>query len=221
MTNNFPTLQLKTWYEEHRPVGLGVMGLADLYLKLGVKYGSEKSISILENILEVMQVEAYKESKLLGDERGIPLRSKHVNRRNITTLSIAPTGSIAMIADCSHSIEPIFGKSVIRTDERGEIYYSNHPYADESYFISSHDVTWQQHVKILTTTQKYVDAGVSKTINMNNDATVKDVLDAYTTAWQGGAKGITVYRDGSRDLQVIKTVEEAANQSCPNGVCEL
>lgn len=234
--NKFPTQKLKEWYDGNRPIGIGIMGLADAMLKLKIKYGSKKSIQFLQQIMSCIYDISYEESRLLGEERGVPIECVKVGnttghyRRNITTVSIAPTGSIAFIAECSHGIEPIFSPSFVRIDERGEEYVFNHPSKDEEYFVSAvghkNIPTWEDQIKLVSIAQSYCDSGISKTINLEESATVQDVLQAYIYAWKTGCKGITVYRNNSRKMQVLNHVEEKETTeedsliaSCPTGVC--
>lgn len=225
--NEFPTQKHKEWYEENRPVGLGIMGVADLFLRHGIAYGSEESIELLEQIMITISEAAIEESERLGALLGYPKNCQRFKRRNITVISIAPTGSIAMIADCSHGIEPIFSPSFTRIDERGEEYLYVHPQANEDYFVSavgSKAPTWKEQVDLVAVTQKWCDSGVSKTINLPNSATVQDVKDALIYAWQKRIKGITVYRDGSRNVQVLNqtiTEDELKDVECKDGVCTL
>jgi len=209
------------------------MGVADLFLRYGLKYGSEDSIKFLGIIEEAMYKYAIMESERLAEVRGVPKNLQILYqktgelRRNITVISIAPTGSIAMIADCSHGIEPIFSPSFERIDERGEKYLYTHPLANEEYFVSavgSNAPTWKEQIDLLAVTQKWCDSGVSKTINLPNRATVEDVKEAFIYAWKKRVKGITVYRDGSRQFQVlnqIPTEAEIKDAECKDGVCAL
>ena len=231
--NIFPTEKHKQWYEENRPVGLGIMGLADLFLRYGIAYGNSDSIRFTGNIMKTMQEESYATSENLGKTLGVPKNCKKVGdatesyRRNITTISIAPTGSIAMIADCSHGIEPVFAPSFTRIDERGEEYLYTHPLAGKDYFVSAigtNQPSWKEQVDIVASAQNYCDSGVSKTINLPNHAQVEDVKEAFIYAWKNGIKGITVYRDGSRQYQVLNAVptEDALKDvECIDGVCVL
>lgn len=227
--NVFPNDKFKSWYEDHRPIGVGIMGYADALLKLKMRYGDDPGLEFLSSVMDTIQKVSYSTSEQLGKERGVPAHCEKLGRRNITTVSIAPTGSIGFIAECSHSIEPIFSPVYQRTDERGETYLFSHPLRRESYFVScinddkSKIPTWKQHVDVQSTVQRHCDSAVSKTVNMNNDATVQDVLDAFIYAWRSGCKGITVYRDGSRQFQVLEDVKEEDSllQDCPSGVCEL
>lgn len=227
--NQFPTQKHKQWYEENRPIGIGIMGLADLFLRYGIRYGSDESIAFTGKIMEAIKTVSYAVSEQLGKELGIPLQCQKLSkpRRNITTVSIAPTGSIAMIAECSHGIEPIFSPSYERIDERGEKYIYTHPLANEDYFVSAvgdRQATWKEQIDLVATAQKYCDSGISKTINLPNDATVSDVKEAMIYAWKSKCKGITLYRDGSRSFQVLNqvpTAKDVENANCKDGVCSL
>lgn len=227
--NQFPTQKHKQWYEENRPIGIGIMGLADLFLRYGIRYGSNQSITFTSQIMKHIQTVSYAVSEKLGKELGIPLQCQKLKtpRRNITTVSIAPTGSIAMIAECSHGIEPIFSPSYERIDERGEKYIYTHPLAREDYFVSAvgeRQATWREQIDLVATAQKWVDSGISKTINLPNDATVSDVKEAMIYAWKSKCKGITLYRDGSRSFQVLNQVptsKDVENANCKDGVCSL
>lgn len=226
--NKFPNHNFEKWYNEHRPIGIGIMGYADALLRLGLSYGSETALFFLGEIMSVIYATSDNESRIAGMRLGIPKECQHVDRRNITLVSIAPTGSIAFIADCSHGIEPIFSPIYNRTDERGETYLFEHPKKDETYFKSAINtdknkiVTWKEHVDTQLITQKNCDSGVSKTINFPSNSTVEEIKEAFIYAWQGGAKGLTVYRDKSREVQVLDDVnEDEMDQSCVNGVCSL
>lgn len=225
----FPNEKFEKWYEDHRAIGIGIMGYADALLRLHYAYGGTDSLNYLKRVLFTLKASSYRISDKLGREKGIPAHNGVVGRRNITTVSIAPTGSIAFLAECSHGIEPVFSPKYQRTDERGNKYLFEHPLSDKEYFRSSinpvHDKmpTWKEHIDVQAAAQSIVDSGVSKTINMVNGATADTVKDALVYAWKSGVKGITIYRDGSRDTQVLDdlTEEDEALISCPSGVCEL
>lgn len=227
--NKFPTMKHQQWYEENQPIGIGYMGLADYFLRYGIRYGSIKSLQHVYRITETIKETSYLASERLGQTLGIPLQCQKLERprRNITTVSIAPTGSIAMIADTSHGIEPVFSPSYMRIDERGQEYLYTHPQANEDYFVSavgSKQATWKEQIDLVATAQKFVDSGISKTINLPNEATVQDVKDAIVYAWKSGCKGITLYRDGSRQFQVLNQVpteQEVKDSTCKDGVCTL
>jgi ribonucleoside-diphosphate reductase alpha chain len=208
--NVFPNKKFQKWYEDHRPIGVGIMGYADALLRLKMVYGNEDALVFLKNVLETILGVSYAVSERLGIERGIPEHCEAVGRRNITTVTVAPTGSISFLAECSSSIEPIFAPYFIRTDEREQEYIFEHPLSDSKYFVQTY-------------AQTRVDSGVSKTVNLPNDATVEDVYAIFKSAWKRGAKGITIYRDGSRGKQVLDTItyQEALMKDCKNGVCYI
>lgn len=211
--NKFPNDTFESWYKNNRPVGLGIMGLADAFLYLGIRYGSKESLQLLEKIIITMREASYDESEFLGKERGIPEMCKPVNRRNITTLTVAPTGSIAFIANCMGSgCEPVFSPTFTRTDERGTVYEVENEFFHQPYFVSvigsQNSLTWKEHLDIQITLQKYIDAAISKTINFPNTATKEDVKEAFLYAWENKCKGITVYRDNSRQVQVLNHKEQ-------------
>jgi ribonucleoside-diphosphate reductase alpha chain len=211
-TNTFPNDKFKNKYEQFRPIGLGIMGYADLLLKMKLAYGSQDALDLLAKILDKIQQVSYNESEMLGRLRGVPEKCIHVNRRNITCQSIAPTGSISHIANLlGGGCEPIFSGSFTRIDERGQTYYISHEDNDKEYFrsvIGPKSVSIDEHINTQAVAQQYVDSGVSKTINLPNDATVEDVYQGFIKAWKLGCKGITVYRDGSRTSQVLNNGTE-------------
>ena len=221
-TNSFPTEDIKQWAYDNRPLGLGIMGLADYYLRREIAYGSEESIKELEFILNFIYKIAEDESIQLGEEKGIPKNCEvlPVPRRNITLLSIAPTGTTSLIAGCSSSIEPIFSEITVRNDKTG-VYQFNNLSADSEYFrcaVSTNgnkEVTWKEHVLILDAAQKFVDAGVSKTINFPNHTRKETIYDAFMLAWKlGNIKGMTVYRNGSRKKEVLSP-KKVKQDKCP------
>lgn len=179
--------------------------------------------------MQKIQEQSYASSEALGLALGIPEQCKKLKypRRNITTVSIAPTGSIAMIAECSHGIEPIFSPVYERVDERGQKYIYEHPQANDEYFVSAvgaQQATWKEQIDLVATAQVWCDSGISKTINLPSNATVFDVKEAIIHAWQQKCKGITLYRDGSRTYQVlnsIKTDNDLVMSTCKDGVCLL
>ena len=226
MQNIFPNEKFQKWYEDHRPIGVGVMGFADACLRQELTYGKQNSLSFLGAAMGVISSSAIQESEKLGKERGIPEHCGRVGRRNITVMSIAPTGSIGFIAGCSHGIEPVFSPKYKRTDERGEEYLFEHPLKNEPYFVSSigeNTPTWKEHIDVQSMSQAFVDSAVSKTINMPNDASVEDVYEAIVYAWKKNCKGVTIYRDGSRQFQILEDVKEEDQEilDCPDGICQI
>ena len=232
--NKFPTQKFETWYKDNRPIGIGLMGLADSLIRQEIAYGSQEAQAFLASVMKFNQEVSYDESEHLGREFGIPVNCDAFGRRNITTTSIAPTGSIAMLADTSHSIEPIFAPTYLRTDERGETYTVEHPLGSSQFFRSAiNDDSTKvpspiDHINMQAAAQRYCDSGVSKTVNLPSDCTPDQIRNLMLYAWSNGCKGITVYRDKSRQTQVITptitttieiTEDIEFDPSCPTGVC--
>lgn len=185
----------KQQYKYNR-VGLGVMGFADMLVKMGVYYDSEKTLKIIDEIGKIMLTEA-----------------KKITPNSASVLSIAPTGSLSIIANCSASIEPIFSRNYQRklTSDVGTISESRLG----KYVRTAHEVSPDWHLRIQSRWQKWIDNGVSKTINLPHDASIGDIKDIYYKAWKWGAKGITVYRDGCKGEQVYYS------QKCDGEECHL
>ncbi len=217
--NVFPTNDFENWAKDNRPVGLGIMGWADLLLQMDIAYGDAESFKFANKVGKFFEQTAHAKSVELGQERGTPKCCRYEeleNRRNVTTLSIAPTGTISLLAGCSSSIEPVFNSVTYRYDNTGsrEI---RHPYAKKNHFRCASDLTWDQHINMQAAFQPYINSAISKTINFSNDATKEDVANAYLSAWKTGCKGITVYRDGCKTTQVLNTTSKGVgtNQAKP------
>lgn len=218
---SFPNEEIKLWAERNRPVGLGIMGFADYCLRREIAYGSQKSLEELGFILNYIYKIAEDESIRLGEKEGIPEECKKlpVPRRNITLLAIAPTGTISLIAGCNSGIEPIFSEITIRNDKTGS-YKFEHDLASKEYFrcaVSAdggQEVSWEEHVKVQAEAQKFVDSGVSKTINFPNHTRRETIYNAFLLAGKLGCKGITVYRNGSRKIEVL-TPKNLKKDLCP------
>jgi ribonucleoside-diphosphate reductase alpha chain len=220
--NFFPTKDIENWAYKNRPIGIGIMGLADTFLDLNIAYGSKESIELTEFIINFIYKIAEDESIILGKELGIPDNCLvlPIPRRNITLLSIAPTGSIALIAGCSNSIEPIFSELTNRKDKTGE-YFIEHPKSNLPHFRcavttnGSIEVTWKEHLDIQNAAQRFVDSGVSKTINFPNHTHRDTIYNALIYAWKSPyIKGITVYRNGSRKIEVLSP-KNLKKDKCP------
>lgn len=222
--NHYPLPEISEAVRNTRKIGLGVMGWADLLFQLRIPYDSDRAIELAEKIMSLIKDTAHKTSVELGIEKGIPGALEHLGRRNATLTCIAPTGTIALLADCSSGIEPLFAleHTRVRTQIDGTkviMKQVNRHYDDalkdglpenviKSVFITSHDVAPLSHVRTQGVFQKYTDLAVSKTVNLPHESTKKDVLDSYVLAWKLGCKGITIYRDGSKSMQVLYRKEE-------------
>lgn len=241
--NRYPLPQIKEMTQANRKVGLGVMGWADMLIKLGIPYNSEDAIKLAEKVMGFIQGKSIEASGSLAKERGVfpnykgsLWEKREVEVRNATLTTIAPTGTISIIAGCSSGIEPLFAISFVRNVLDGselvdvntyfkevakkEGFYTPElmksiaekggiedmldvPESVRSTFVTSHDISPEWHIRMQTAFQKYTDNAVSKTVNFPNDATKEDVAEVYELAYFLGCKGVTVYRDGSRDVQVL------------------
>ena len=226
----FPTPDITKWAQTHRAVGLGIMGYADLLLMKEIAYGSPEAIQLLEDILAFMENVSIDESEKMGEEFGIPEKCKNLPkpRRNITTNTIAPTGTISLIAGCSSGIEPIFSEITVRIDKTGTYTFEN-DLAEKPYFrcaVSSNgakEVTWEEHIETLAASQRHIQSGVSKTINFPNSAKRESIANAIMMAWQKGCKGVAVYRNGSRKVEVLspKNIQKDKCPVCANDMVEI
>ncbi len=241
--NKYPLSEIDEMTRGTRKIGLGVMGWADMLCKLNIAYNSQKAIVLAEKLMHFIQEESRKASIELAEKKGVfPYYDKSIYKelgikiRNATTTTIAPTGTLSIIAGVSSGIEPLFAISYIRNvmdnDELLEVnplfkqiavidgFYSDDlmkriankgtihgfpeiPKSVQSVFVTSHDISPEWHVKMQASFQKYTDNAVSKTVNLRNEATKEDVSDVFWQAYKTYCKGVTIYRDGSRDLQVL------------------
>ncbi len=245
--NRYPLPQIDEMTRGTRKIGLGVMGWADLLCKLGIIYNSQKAINLAEKLMHFIQDEARRASIELAEKKGVfPYFEKSIYKdlgvkvRNATTTTIAPTGTVSIIAGCSSGIEPLFAISYIRNvmdnDELVEVnpnfksiaeaegFYSDElmrriakkgsirdfpeiPAKVQDVFVTAHDISPEWHVKMQASFQKYTDNAVSKTVNLSHDATKDDVKAVFELAYRTFCKGVTIYRDGSRDMQVLNIGE--------------
>jgi len=220
--SSFPTPEITAWVKDNNPIGLGIMGFADYLLKIGVAYGSKDSLRELDYIMEFMYDVAHKASQELGKKRGYPKECKKLPsaRRNITLLTVAPTGTISLIAGCSSGIEPVFSEITVRQDGTGT-YHIAHPHASDPHFRcavaanGAKEVTWQEHLAVQNAAQEHVDSGVSKTINLPHRASRGTIWSAFVAAWKSPyIKGVTVYRNQSRKVEVL-TPKNLKKDLCP------
>lgn len=250
----YPLEEITKTVASNRKVGLGVMGWADMLVKLRIPYNSEKAYKLAEKVMKFVRDTAWETSAQLGEEKGNFPNFKgsiwesrgYKHFRNATVTTIAPTGSISMLAGCSSGIEPHFALAFFRrsmdkyalpevnADLVKAIKYVNGIYSEElmeeiartgsiqhikeipekirSTFVTAMDISPKDHIRMQAAFQKYTDNAVSKTINMPANATVEDVMDIFIMANELNCKGITVYRDGSRDVQVLNVGSEKEKQ---------
>jgi len=243
--NKYAVEAIETMTQSTRKLGLGLMGFADMLVQLGIPYDTEEAVELGRKLMAFIRDNADQESMAMAEERGaFPAwhDSEAAKRgdkpyRNACRLTVAPTGTISMIAGASSGIEPIFalafrkqnileGKTLFYVDknferiskERG--FYSEDllehlsdggslqdrddvPDDVKRLFHVASDISPRDHVLMQAAFQESTDAGISKTVNFPNEATVEDVEDAYLLAWETACKGITVYRAGSRDKEVL------------------
>ena len=237
--NKYPLPEIDAMSRKTRRIGLGVMGLADVMIQLGIQYDSEYALTFTDAVMGFVHKEAHKASVALASVRGsYPAWEGSIydiTMRNSAPTTIAPTGTISIIAGASSGIEPLFALSYMRNVMDGTKLVEMNPYFEEvakkegfystelinqihetgtlegtdvpqwvkDVFRTSHDITPEWHIRLQAAAQKHTDNSVSKTINFPTSATVEDVAEAYTLAYRLGCKGITVYRDGSKDEQVL------------------
>jgi ribonucleoside-diphosphate reductase alpha chain len=216
--NRYPLPRVEAMSKANRRIGLGVMGWADLLLLRGIRYDAPEALALAEKIAAFLQAEATAESSRLAKTRGsFPNIGMSVYKgrkmRNATVFTVAPTGTISRIAGCSSSIEPVFAFEFTSRIMDAEIKDVHPLYAAwkernpgkkvPDYFVTAHDIPPEGHIRTQAAFQKYVDNSVSKTINLPHEASLKDVEAAYLLAFELGTKGITIYRDGCREEQVL------------------
>ncbi len=258
--NKFPVEEIKKMTRRTRKIGLGVMGFADMLIELGVPYNSYEALEIGEKVMSFINDESHKASQALAEERGVfpawygsEWENQGIKMRNSTTTTIAPTGTISIIAGCSSSIEPLFAIAFVRHVLNGQELLEVNPlfeakvrenglYSEDlmrkvaesgnlanidldpelkKIFITAHEIDPEWHVLMQATFQRYCDSGVSKTINMKSDATREDIARAYRMAKDLHCKGITVYRDNSKVVQVLTSGTKEEKKSEEKEVIEL
>jgi ribonucleoside-diphosphate reductase alpha chain len=254
--NNYPLPEIDQLAKQIRRIGLGIMGWADLLIRVGIPYDSEEAIELARTVMGFVDEEAKIASEKLAEVRGTfpawqdsiwgPARTaatvagervrpmRKLRNCNITT--VAPTGTISIFADCSGGIEPLFAVAFMRNQagslmpdvnkdfvrlakeqgwhseglmeaiaEEGHIHFDQVPHEVQRLFVTSHDVTPEWHIRMQAAFQEHTDSAISKTCNFSHEATVDDVRAIYLMAHELRAKGVTVYRDGCRPMQVLST----------------
>ncbi|MFC1899401.1 vitamin B12-dependent ribonucleotide reductase [Chloroflexota bacterium] len=244
--NKFPLPEIAEMTRNSRKIGLGVMGFADMLINLRIPYDSEEGLQTAADVMHFVNDEAHKASGKLAEERGVfPAYegSKYDTAngprlRNASCTTIAPTGTLSIIAGCSGGIEPLFALSYIRNILDGAQMVEVNPYFEEMaksqdfyseellqklaagtqlhtlenipdkvkrLFVTAHEISPEMHIKMQAAFQKSTDNAVSKTVNFSQEATQEDIAKVYQLAYEEGLKGITIYRDNSRDAQPMST----------------
>lgn len=241
--------------DDWRSIGLGIFGMADMFVAMGIKYGSQESIELITLIMRNMQTTAYATSAKLGAEKGSfgkfdkekfdksgmvhdiqyrftsrVAKDLSQNMRNGTLLSIAPTGSISMLFRESGGVEPYYQVSYDRTthvlEKEGKSFHINMLAVENllkfrgynpneltaeqikekfPYVVDTYDIDPKDRVDLQSTMQSYVDNAISSTINLKESATVDDIFNLYLQAWSNGCKGITIFRDNCKRINILGT----------------
>jgi ribonucleoside-diphosphate reductase alpha chain len=229
--NKYPVKSIEKMTKKTRKIGLGIMGFADMLILLGIPYESNKSLALAEEIMKFVYEMAIIKSQELAKKRGpfpsfkesIYAKKGLPERRNATVTTIAPTGTISIIAGVSSGIEPVFAyklKRNILDREFEEIhpiyekYLSENIPIDKKVFATAYDINPIWHLKIQQAFQRYTENAVSKTINLKENATEKDIVEIFMTAIEMGLKGVTVYRDKSRPKQTLNFCNINPEKEC-------
>ena len=196
--NKYPKVKIANKTKMTRKIGLGVMGWADMLIQLKIPYNDTKAFILAEEVMKFINGSAYEASEELGKERGNC--DNRIKRRNSTLTTIAPTGTISILSDCSSGIEPIFGKDFKKRVLDNVVLDMGSKYkkVPNNLLITAHDISVEDHIRMQASFQKYVDNAVSKTVNIPQESTVDDVKKAIWLAWELKCKGVTVYREGTR-----------------------
>src|SRR6266700_4214408 len=262
----WPLPEINDVVKRTRPVGLGIMGFADLCLNLKITYGSPASIDLMDEVMGFIRREAWTESLRLGAERGVfpelePNRDSYADflyneigisrevsltPRNYEVTTIAPTGTISLVAETSSGVEPNFSWAYVRKDTLGTrtyvhtlaaqalgvdvdqtdqdsidaaaSYVVEHEHELPGYFISAMAISAEQHVHVLASAQRNIDNSVSKTCNGAVNDTIESVDHLYRLARQLGCKAVSYYRDGSRENQVLTSMKTETKTESPTVV---
>lgn len=250
--NEYPIDKVRLTVRQIRRIGLGVMGFADALIDMNIGYNTDEGVAMAEKVMKFIQQESDAASEELALTRGVfPAfegsyydKPGEIKPRNGARTTIAPTGTISMLAETSSGCEPLFALTYSKNTIEGKRMFQSSPYFEaalkkrglftedilekiqanggsiqnmdsipddiKKVFVVSGDIKPEWHLKIQAAFQKYVDNAISKTINFSNSATIEDVRNAYLTAHNTGCRGITIYRDGSRDKQVLETKKDSS-----------
>jgi ribonucleoside-diphosphate reductase alpha chain len=242
--NKYPLPEIAAITLGNRKIGLGVMGWADMLIMLGISYDSEEARQLAGEVMQFINDSGHRASRKLARERGafanfknsVYDQKREPPIRNATVTTIAPTGTISIIANASSGIEPVFAVSYVRQVMDNDTLLEVHPLFEKTarergfyspelmqriakhatirdmeeipadirkIFITAHDISPEAHIRMQAAFQKYTDNAVSKTVNFPNNATIDDVAQVFWLAYKLDCKGVTIYRDGSRPLQVL------------------
>ncbi len=251
--SRFPLPLITERVKMNRKIGLGVMGFADMLFHLGIAYDSNEGLALGERVMAFVNDEGHNASKQLAKERGafpsyptsIFAKRQQGPYRNATVTTIAPTGTLSIIAGCSSGVEPLFALCFTRNILDGEKLVEVNPYFERALtnagaysvelmesvvakgsiqemeflpasmrktFVTAMDIAPEWHLKMQAAFQRHTDNAVSKTVNLPNSATVEDIYNIYWMAFKEGCKGVTVYRDGCKSIQVLATGEGQKKQ---------
>ena len=242
--NKYPLPEIAAITLGNRKIGLGVMGWADMLIMLGISYDSEEARQLAGEVMKFINDQGHRASRELARERGafanfknsVYDQKREPPIRNATVTTIAPTGTISIIANASSGIEPVFAVSYVRQVMDNDTLLEVHPLFEKTarergfyspelmqriarhatirdmeeipedirqIFITAHDISPEAHIRMQAAFQKYTDNAVSKTVNFPHNATIDDVAKVFWLAYKLDCKGVTIYRDGSRPLQVL------------------
>lgn len=249
--NEYPIEKVRLMVRQIRRIGLGIMGFADALIDMNIGYNTDEGVKMAEKVMKFIQQESDAASEELAVKRGVfPAfegsiydRPGEIKPRNGARTTIAPTGTIAMLAETSSGCEPLFALTYSKNTIEGKRMFQSSPYFATALkkrglyseelleqiqanggsiqnmdlpedlkktFVVAGDIIPEWHLKIQAAFQKYVDNAISKTINFSNQATIKDVRNAYLMAHETGCRGITIYRDGSRDKQILEVKKDSS-----------
>ncbi len=263
--NRYPLEEIHVLAHTIRRIGLGVMGWADMLVRLGLRYSSDEGVEMGRKVMAFINEESRIASERLAETRGtFPAWEKSIwgpdescarrpdgsrirpmrRLRNCNLTTVAPTGTISIFAGCSGGIEPLFAVAFMRNQagslmpdvnpdfvrlakeqgwysdelmeriaEEGHIHFDEVPEEVQRVFVTAHDITPEWHVRMQAAFQEHVDSAISKTTNFPNEATEDDVRAIYELAFELNCKGVTVYRDGSRPMQVLSTGKTGKNEA--------
>ena len=255
--NKYPLEEIHELAQRIRRIGLGIMGWADLLVRLGIPYNADEGVALGRRLMAFIDEESKVASEKLAEQRGVfaewersiwgpdatcarDARGERIRPmrrlRNCNLTTVAPTGTISIIAGCSSGIEPLFAVAFMRNQagvlmpdvneafvaiarregwysdalvqqiaEAGHIHFDAVPAKWQRVFVTAHDVAPEWHIRMQAAFQEFTDSAISKTCNFPNAATEEDVEQIYRLAFQLGCKGVTVYRDGARENQVLST----------------